>query len=432
MDHRRLALCLTLAGLLAGCGSTTSDNFVQAPANQVATRDSALPQVVRAPKAFADTVLLEGEEVVTHPLLANDSVNGATVVSYDPQGTAGGTISITPDGILTYTPPTLLAQTQPTTDPQPITDRFSYTLANSAGQATATVVARRGRNIYLNANSKGGGNGSIYSPYTNLQNAMSSMGSGPATLWVGPGRYEGPSQDTVYTLSPGQYICSLEEDQPSPEIVASFQVAGKDCGLRGLTLVGGSGGRALITLADASLGQVTLQPPFLSLANLTLKNHQAPGILLFLAGVTEMTNIKLDHVNMASGQGGIVLQNMVGSVKVSQLDAEYVPVAGVYCSTSSDLSGGQPISLDIDGYFTKGVDFPIVYEASTGTRALELQNYSCGWPPPTVRDLSAAVDTPDAIHGTFLTGNIAGDAKVDARVERVDTDTFGPVATFMK
>src|SRR5207248_3222480 len=114
--------------------------------NSVSTANQTLTVRVWAPPvAVADAFQagLNTARVVAAPgVLSNDTVNGATIVSYgSPNGTEqttigsatptaqGGTITLNADGSFTYTPAAAFTGA----------DTFKYVLSNFAGSSTATV-----------------------------------------------------------------------------------------------------------------------------------------------------------------------------------------------------------------------------------------------------------------------------------------------------
>ena len=96
MRHIAKMVTLTATLLVAGCGSDTEGfNFGFTPGGQI----------LAAPTAVADTFQVLGNGILTGSVVANDTLNGATVTAFPAISNSGGTVAITAAGALTYTPP---------------------------------------------------------------------------------------------------------------------------------------------------------------------------------------------------------------------------------------------------------------------------------------------------------------------------------------
>lgn len=91
------------------------------------------PTPVTAPTAVADSYnAATGSALavgVANGVLANDTVNGATISAFTAATSQGGAVTLNPDGSFTYTSDSGFLGT----------DTFTYTLTNSTGSSTATV-----------------------------------------------------------------------------------------------------------------------------------------------------------------------------------------------------------------------------------------------------------------------------------------------------
>ena len=116
-----------LAAVLAtGCGD--SENFVFTNTGNV-----PVPVQPAPPVAVNDAFNALGNATVNQAaagVLANDTTNGASIASFDPVGSQGGSIVLNPDGSFTYTPVFGYVGAE----------TFGYTLANNGGTSQATVT----------------------------------------------------------------------------------------------------------------------------------------------------------------------------------------------------------------------------------------------------------------------------------------------------
>jgi len=173
---------LTAAVFLTGCGSDL-DDFVFTNTN---------PQVQLAPVAVNDAFNALGNATVNQAasgVLANDTINGATITSFDAVGDQGGTIVLNADGSFAYTPVFgFVGQ-----------EAFAYTITNSAGHSTATVtMTSTGEGFFVDNTAAPGGNGSQASPFNTLAQAIAAANSGD-TIFVerGDGTSTGLSDDVT-------------------------------------------------------------------------------------------------------------------------------------------------------------------------------------------------------------------------------------------
>jgi Bacterial Ig domain len=148
--------------LFAGCGS--SENFVF-------TNTVAQP-IAQPPIAQADTFQALGNATLNQAapgVLTNDTVNGATVSSFDATGSNGGTVNLDANGSFTYTPVVGFTGTE----------TFAYTLTNADGESTATVTLNvPNQGFFVNNQAAPGGDGSQAAPFDNLADARTAAASG--------------------------------------------------------------------------------------------------------------------------------------------------------------------------------------------------------------------------------------------------------------
>lgn len=155
MRHIAKMVTLTATLLVAGCGSETeSFNFGFAPGGQI----------LAAPTAAADTFQVLGNGILTGSVVANDTLNGATVTAFPAISNSGGTVAITAAGALTYTPPLNSANA---------VDTFTYTISNSVGSSTATVTVNIGaRGLFVKNDVAVTGTGTQANPFKTLHEAV--------------------------------------------------------------------------------------------------------------------------------------------------------------------------------------------------------------------------------------------------------------------
>lgn len=164
-----------LLSLLAGCGS--SSDFVATGVNPPVQLDPE-PQPTTGPDpapptAVNDTVQALGNATLNQSaangVLVNDTLNGATVSTFDSTTTRGGTVVLSSDGSFIYTPPFGFTGT----------DTFTYTLQNVDGASTATVTLDiPNQGFFVNNQVMPGGNGSQATPFDDIADALNAASSG--------------------------------------------------------------------------------------------------------------------------------------------------------------------------------------------------------------------------------------------------------------
>ena len=167
---------LTGALLMSGCGD--SENFVF-------TNNT---NVVVAPACVDDAYTTNQDTTLTvnaaNGVLANDTLNGGTLVAFDATSTANGTVNVNQDGSFVYTPANSFTGT----------DRFTYSVENAGGRRTCTVtitvVAVNG--FFVDAVNGNDGTGSFNGglPFQTIQAAVAAAPTN-ADIVVLPGNYTG-------------------------------------------------------------------------------------------------------------------------------------------------------------------------------------------------------------------------------------------------
>jgi Bacterial Ig domain len=167
------AVAILGCSLFSGCGSSSND-FVGFGGTTV----TPIQPILAAPVANDDNINALGNavlnQVVSTGVLSNDQLNGGAISGFDATTTNGGTVVLNDDGSFTYTPAAGFTGT----------DTFTYTLANSLGNSTATVTLNvNGLGWFVNNSAASNGNGSQTSPFDNLPDAITASGSGD-TIFV--------------------------------------------------------------------------------------------------------------------------------------------------------------------------------------------------------------------------------------------------------
>ena len=221
-----------VAGLLvSGCGD--SENYVFT---------NTVPVIVPAPPvAVGDSFKALGNATVTYTaangVLTNDTVNGATIASFDGTGSNGGTVVLNADGSLSYTPVFGFVGSE----------TFDYTLSNADGDSTATVtMTSSGQGFFVNNQAGATGNGSQADPFDTLSDAIAVAGNGD-TIFVSRGDGSSLGLSTDVTLPEGVDLIgegrglilgqTIVPQGQAPVINASVTITGNNT-ISGLTFEG--------------------------------------------------------------------------------------------------------------------------------------------------------------------------------------------------
>lgn len=198
------AITLSAALLVVGCGSDDSTfnyGFLPNPTSS---------PTINPPVAVADSFSTLGNSVLTGSVVANDTVNGATVTAFQNPSNSGGTVAVTAAGQLTYTPPANATN---------IVDTFTYTLVNSAGSSTATVTVNvQAKGLFVKNDVAVTGTGTQSSPFKTLAEAVTAAtGVSGAQIVVFRGDGTSTGLNTPVNLGANQGIQG--QDQANPPLL---------------------------------------------------------------------------------------------------------------------------------------------------------------------------------------------------------------------
>lgn len=268
---------LLAAVLLAGCSDNGNDTpHLSNPSN------SGSMNVV-APVAVADAFSGVESSQITGSVLANDTVNGATISAHTVPG--HGSVSLNADGSFAYVPTASYAGS----------DSFTYTLTNSAGSSTATVtltITAGGVHYYVNNQAPTSGDGSQATPFESLAQATAALANvqgGQIIVMQGDGTSRG--LDSPVTLTSGQSLVGFSSAAP-PTLTGPIVLTGSSNSVQNVRVytnsnypvnATGASNASLVnvTVANATLAAVTLAncTGNFSLSGVTLSNNQFVGLL---------------------------------------------------------------------------------------------------------------------------------------------------------
>ena len=239
------AIVSVVASTLCGCGSS-QDSFV------FTNTTGGQGQAQVSPVANGDTFNALGNATINRAapgVLSNDTLNGATISTFDATSANGGTVVLNADGSFTYTP-TVGFQGS---------DSFTYRLQNSQGTSTATVTLNvQGLGVFVNNNAVAGGTGTQASPFNTLAQAIAAARSGD-TIFVSRGNGTSAGLSGAFTLPSGVNLVGEGSGLIVPQTVVP---AGTAPIVNGPITLSGSNRVQGIAFQDQQAGQ-----PFLRLNN---------------------------------------------------------------------------------------------------------------------------------------------------------------------
>ncbi|MCW5870603.1 MAG: hypothetical protein KIS61_25325 [Candidatus Eremiobacteraeota bacterium] len=339
------AITLSAAMLVMGCGSDDSTfnyGFFPSPTSS---------PTINPPVAVADSFSTLGNSVFTGSVVANDTVNGATVTAFQNPSNSGGTVAVTAAGQLTYTPPANAAN---------IVDTFTYTLVNSAGSSTATVTINvQARGFFVKNDVAVTGTGSQTNPFKTLAEAVTAAtGVNGAQIVVFRGDGTSTGLNTPVNLGTNQGIQGQDQANPplltGPVILTTgnlvqdlrfgsastaINATNASGGTINRVAVNGASNKGVALLGTASGTWSISNSNFSSVANGTIDAITASGSLV----------LTVSNCTFASNGLGSVFSNPTGTaahnVTVQNSNSSGTPAGRIDLELAANTSGVTGFSL---------------------------------------------------------------------------------------
>jgi hypothetical protein len=306
-----------------------------------------------APIAVADSYATRGNiplEVASAGVLANDTLNGATISDFDATSDEGGAVSLDADGNFTYSP--AAGFTGP--------DTFTYTLSNDAGTSTATVTVAVGDRIWFVDDSAAvGGTGLSDSPFRKLSEAATAADENDI-IYVFAGNY-----NESITLQTGQMLVGAGTafDTDSLPVLARVNLpAGTEPTIRGpIVLTGDNLVQGIEVLnCPAADGAIQTDLPAatpnihqnLTVRDTTITNPAGYGIAFVLPQPTvsepEISTQEIRDVTItSSGDSAVFMDTRKSQNFINIVDNDISDSATSAIEVA--LSGGFGSDLDLSG-----------------------------------------------------------------------------------
>lgn len=329
---RKLLPLLTASLFLTNCGSDDNVAFTPVtplPSPVIGGRAAPSP-ILKAPRAVNDRFFAVDNQPLTVSLLANDELNGATIVD----------------------PPAGLSAEGQFTDTGSTSRTFTYTLQNAAGTSTGTVVLNRTSATHVNTQAGAGGDGTSQRPYNSLATALLAVGGRPTTFLVTGNQGFGGN----YTLSEGQAVVAADAKSP-PFFTGTINMANntqlKDLSFgvsspNGSVLGTACTGVELVNLQVADNGSLASAIQLtgvqeLGVTNLALSNlPRNPVVLTNPVGKSAFNRVSLNNVN-----GGLVVQASAGQAEVDLNGLRPVNTNG---AVTVNVTNTAQLTLNANGY----------------------------------------------------------------------------------
>ena len=417
---RKVFAILFASIALMGCGSS-NNGFVATPLTN--SGNPILPQAVN------DSYTTLGNASVSFPgssgVLNNDSLPSGGIDSFDATTTQNGSVSLNSDGSFTYTPTFGFTGT----------DTFTYTLANAAGTSTATVTIQVPEAAYFVNNSGGNGNGSLATPFNNIDSAVAASNENDVIfLFRGDGTSTGMS--SAVTLKSGQSLIGEATGLASDGTIVA-------AGQRPNTTL-------QLTLADSN----KISGLAFSLAG--------TGDIIFGSGFSGLTaqnnffNTEASRaVNLENASGTvsltenrfIALAGAADGVKISQSDSNLTPTFTI--SSNRFQASNTPVVTRVANPTTAGdlgIDLQLIAGTTTATisqNVMEQLNTGSQWQTflnlqaqgsaqanlrltdNTLSAISSDAVEMNASNSSLVCSDVTGNTmNQDLRLVQIDTSTF--------
>jgi len=313
-------LTLSAALLAVGCGSDETFNF--GPFNPGGTG--------QVPIAVADNFQVLGNGILTASVTANDTLNGATVSTFQNTGTAGGTVAISSGGALIYTPPLNSAN---------IVDTFTYSLLNSAGASTATVTVNVGaKGLFVKNDVAATGTGTQANPFKTLHEAVLAAPATGGTIAIFRGDGTSTGLATAETL-PTNVTVQAVDPANAPLVTGPWNLSGNNS----LTSLNFS------ATAPAAINATNAANGTLSSLNVTTTGNNA-AFLGNSTGTWTIQNSRFANANF----GALLAQCSTGTLSWSVLNCTFDNCFG---GTVANATGTATQTVTVrQNVFTQGRD----------------------------------------------------------------------------
>lgn len=184
---------VSAALFFSGCGD--SDNFV--------FTNTGIVGPGPAPIAVNDAYPALGNATITQAaaggVLANDTLNGGQISSFDATGSQGGTLALNADGSYSYTPAFNFVGAE----------SFAYTLTNAGGNSTATITfTSTGLGIFVDNSTDPVGTGTQADPFDTLAEGLAVANAGDTIVVL---RGDGTNTGLAGPIALGQGVDLIGE-----------------------------------------------------------------------------------------------------------------------------------------------------------------------------------------------------------------------------
>jgi hypothetical protein len=316
------------AALVSGCGD--SDNFVFTNNNGNA---------VGAPIAVDDAFNALGNATLNQAaatgVLANDTVNGATINGFDAVGSQGGAINLNADGSFTYTPVIGFVGAE----------TFTYTLNNAIGNSTATVtLTSTGFGRFVDNTAGAGGTGTQVDPFDTLLAGVNAAQAGD-TVFVARGDGTNTGLTGGVNLPVGVNLVgegsglilgqTIVAPGLAPVIAGPIACLGNNI-VRGVTV---DGSPSELILASGVTGDVTIDQ--CTLINPTDDNFLASDV----GGTITITNCSFDRPGASNDM--ICIDNNSVNATVVITDNNFANSTNVDFDSCTELDSSGTMTMDV-------------------------------------------------------------------------------------
>lgn len=406
-----LLILVFLVSQLYGCDCDDETVTTSGGVTVVTTNNpNAMP-----PQAVLDEYLALGNAVLTVPVangvLVNDTLNGATINSFDATSLNGATVVLNADGSFTYTPRAGFAGI----------DAFTYTLVNDDGRSTTIVkITIRGDGFFVDNSRATNGDGSQANPFNNLDSAATLANAGD-TIFVFQG--DGTSNNLMGNINIARGVILLGEgvgfalsgdpaQPPANRILAQTLVpAGTPPTVQAnITLAGDNevAGFRFLEAAGNTLTVLDLNPGTINIHNNAFENANFDALALTSDTATVQVN---NNAFTSANANNFLVQTTVGN--------------GAFTANDNNFTGGG-ITVGVDGNRGMGpVNVTInraTFTGGTGAQtAITVSTFNGGAAMATIDTVNVPNSYETALNMTAVSSNVNGNASLNFTASNVTT-----------